>query len=195
MYSVLTIIFALSIVPHSRILKFIDPVNTSLNARILRTPSDTLIVPSISVRDTIVADMLVITIHDTATKEQLPQHLQSCYAELFAFIAKNSLKPRKLVGSYYPTSTGFIFDVSIEVDSLPKVTSGRVKIDMIKGGQAIVAHYTGPYERLSIAYIALEKRLKTQGQAPARQPFEVYLNDPSSTKPTALRTDVYQILK
>ncbi|MDP4216556.1 MAG: GyrI-like domain-containing protein, partial [Bacteroidota bacterium] len=89
-----------------------------------------------------------------------------------------------------------ILDAAVEVDKRPDQLTGRVKWIALRSGNAIVAHYQGPYDQIGPAYTALFNRLKQQNKMADGPPFEVYLNDPMSVKdPFDLRTDVYQMTK
>ncbi len=122
--------------------------------------------------------------------------LSKDYGELFSFIYQNGLKPGKTMAFYYSSQLPFIMEAAVEVDKLPAQTTGRIKINKLNGGYAVIAHYKGPYDRVSIAYTAIGNWLKQQNKSAAGAPFEVYLDDPSTVKdPFDLRTDVYQLIK
>ena len=59
------------------------------------------------------------------------------------------------------------------------------------GGRAAVTRHTGPYEELGIAYREVETWIETNGLAPAGEPYDVYLNDPSEVDdPGTLETEI-----
>ena len=63
----------------------------------------------------------------------------------------------------------------------------------LAGGRHAVLEMTGPYEGLAAAWGWLYGPWMAEtGERPAMAPaFEVYLNDPGSTPPEALRTDIF----
>jgi effector-binding domain-containing protein len=66
----------------------------------------------------------------------------------------------------------------------------------MEGGDALIAKYKGPYNRIALAYAAISDWLIKQKKQCNDKPFEVYLNDPLEVKdPFELRTDVYQLIK
>lgn len=80
--------------------------------------------------------------------------------------------------------SGFIVDGPI-VQGL-----GRVEVVRLPGGEMAVATHVGPYDRLHETYHAMEGWLAEQGRIAGGPMWEVYLDDPQSVAPEALRTEV-----
>ncbi|MBS1563192.1 MAG: GyrI-like domain-containing protein [Bacteroidetes bacterium] len=141
--------------------------------------------------------MAIIYIRDTVSSmNDLSLLLGKDYSELFAYIQEKKLDARKVMAFYRSSQTPFVVDVAVETDKWPMQTSGRIHINKIKGGNAIVAHYTGPYNQSGAAYKAIHKWLGQHNKTAEGVPFEVYLNSPATvTDPYDLRTDVYQFIK
>lgn len=159
--------------------------------------SDTAKKPTVTLQDTLLYSMVILTIRDTAASQKnLSGVFSKDYRELFTYIHQNGLRPGKIMARYYSYQPSFILDVAVEVDKLPTMTKGRIKIDMANGGNAIIAHYKGPYDQIGMAYVAIENWLKERNKIADGRPFEVYLNDPAMVQdPTELLTDVYQPTK
>ena len=51
--------------------------------------------------------------------------------------------------------------------------------------------HEGPYAELGNAYKTLVQEVKTRGGSLGGDTWEVYLNDPDTTPPVALRTQIY----
>ncbi|OQP63773.1 hypothetical protein A3860_22800 [Niastella vici] len=136
----------------------------------------------------------VLTVADTAFKvEDIGRLLGKGYGELFTYIDKHKLKAGKVMAFYNTPQLPFVFDAAVEVNRLPVGLTGKIKGKKIKGGDAVVVHYQGPYDQIGAAYAAITKWLKENNKKGVAQPFEVYLNDPVTVKdPQQLRTDVYQ---
>lgn len=136
----------------------------------------------------------VLTIKDTAFKtEDIGRLMNKSYAELFAYIDRHQLKAGKVMAFYYTAQLPLIFDAGVEANRLPVELTGKIKAKKIKGGDAIVVHYQGPYDKIGAAYMSITKWLQENNKKALEQPFEVYLNDPVTVKdPQLLRTDVYQ---
>ncbi len=71
--------------------------------------------------------------------------------------------------------------------------AGDVGVQEIAGGEYAKALHVGPYEKLGETYAALCGQWMPQsGRTPRSSPsFEVYLNNPQTTPPEQLRTEVY----
>lgn len=84
------------------------------------------------------------------------------------------------------------YDACVVVDEsvLPE---GDVGVQEIAGGEYAVTTHSGPYEKLSETYGALcGQWLPANNREPAAAPcFEVYRNDPSTTPPEELLTDIH----
>ena len=66
----------------------------------------------------------------------------------------------------------------MEVDKAPVQLTGGVQFKNIEGGDAVVMHYKGPYEKIEKAYLQIDDWLKKNNKLKAGPPMEVYLNDP-----------------
>ncbi len=80
--------------------------------------------------------------------------------------------------------------VTVDADFVPQ---GGLRVQVIAGGEYARATHRGAYHRLGKTYAALMGRwLPRSGRRLRDQPcFEVYLNDPGSTAPADLLTDIY----
>ena len=168
-----------------------------VNKSPLHLSEDTARKPAITLEESAVAPMIVLVIKDTAaTTNDISAVLSKSYPELFTFVRQNGLKPGKLMAFYYSSQPPFVMEAGVEIDKMPNQTGGRIKINKVNGGNALIAHYSGPYDQIEIAYTAISNRLKEKNKVAGAPPFEVYLNDPYSVKdPFNLKTDVYQLLQ
>lgn len=138
----------------------------------------------------------VLYITDTTSMAEISKAIGKDYGELYSFIGQQHLKPGRAMAFYESYSDPITMDVAVEVDHEPAPLSGRIKSRTIEGGEAVVAHYTGPYEEMEGPYNEITKWLRDNNRQPREMPFEVYLNSPSEVKDkTELKTDVYQMLK
>lgn len=158
---------------------------------------DTTRKPTVSLEETTVDTMTILVIKDTAAStEDISRIIGAGYGELFTFINQAGLTPGRVMAFYYTYQPPFKMDIAVEVNKVPPQTTGRIKLNRIFGGKAIIAHYQGPYEKVEIAYTAIANWLKEHNQEAKGRPFEVYLNDPFTVKdPYELRTDVYQLIR
>jgi len=87
------------------------------------------------------------------------------------------------------------YDASVTVDD--DVTGeDDVVIQTIGGGQYAITSHFGPYDQLGKTYAELFRRLMKDNREPRPEPcLEFYLNDPESTEPEDLVTDICVPLK
>jgi AraC family transcriptional regulator len=69
---------------------------------------------------------------------------------------------------------------------------GDIIADTLLGGPAVTTVHTGPYDKLSDAYAAIEQWMGTEGLVAAGAPWESYLNDPTDyPDPNDWKTEVF----
>jgi AraC family transcriptional regulator len=88
------------------------------------------------------------------------------------------------------------YDACVTVDG-PFQPQGDIAVQTIAGGDYAVTTHFGPYEKLSDTYARvfgqwLPRSGREAGSGPS---FEVYLNDPNSTAPEDLVTDIHVPLR
>jgi AraC family transcriptional regulator len=88
------------------------------------------------------------------------------------------------------------YDACVSVDER-FVPDGEVGVQVIPGGEYAVTTHFGPYQKLGDTYTKLLGQwLPRSGRELRSAPcFEVYLNDPQSTEPEDLITDIYAPLQ
>ncbi len=84
------------------------------------------------------------------------------------------------------------YDAALVVDE-DVGAEGEIDVRELPGGDHAVVCHEGPYQELNKTYGYIYGRwLPTSGRLPADSPpFEVYLNDPDSSEPEELLTDLY----
>jgi AraC family transcriptional regulator len=60
----------------------------------------------------------------------------------------------------------------------------------LPGGRAVVGMHVGPYQKLHETWVAMEKWVKEHELESTGAPWEVYLDDPTTTPPDKLRTQL-----
>lgn len=158
---------------------------------------DTTRKPTVYLEEVTVDTMSILVIKDTAkTLKDISRVIGAGYGELFTFTNQAGLQPGKVMASYHTFQPPFIMDIAVEVNKFPAQVTGRIKVNKVAGGRAIVVRYKGPYDKIGMAYEAIASWLKDHQKKPKRPPFEVYLDDPATVKdPFELRTDVYQFIE
>ena len=88
------------------------------------------------------------------------------------------------------------YDACVSVDDSFAPT-GDIQVQTVAGGEYAMTTHTGPYNQLGSTYSEfLGRWLPRSGRELRDVPcFEVYLNDPQSTAPEDLLTDIYAPLQ
>ena len=88
------------------------------------------------------------------------------------------------------------YDACVSVDET-FVASGEIGVQVIAGGDYAITTHFGPYHKLGQTYAKLLGQwLPRSGRELRASPcFEVYLNEPQSTEPEDLLTDIYAPLE
>lgn len=84
--------------------------------------------------------------------------------------------------------------VTVDQDFAP---TGEIGVQVVAGGEYAVTTHFGPYNKLGETYSNIMGQwLPRSGRELGATPcFEIYLNDPQSTEPEDLLTDIYVPLK
>lgn len=80
----------------------------------------------------------------------------------------------------------------MRVSSPNPVGHGEIVADTLPGGFAATTMHTGPYDKLSEAYAAIEQWMDAEGLAAAGAPWESYVNDPAEhPDPKDWKTEIF----
>lgn len=91
--------------------------------------------------------------------------------------------------------TRMVFRVGFFVDDAgAAAATGDVHLGHTPGGPAVCFTHIGPYDQLSASYDAVIAALKRDGHDAGMPTWEVYVNDPGSTAPEDLRTQICMVL-
>lgn len=157
---------------------------------------DTVRKVCIDLEQVVLDPITVLYIRDTAAMAGLSKVFEKDYAEILRFISKNGLSPGRVMAFYFNDRNPMTLEAAVEVDRVPETLAGRIRAKVVPGGDALVAHYTGPYEELEKSYNEIAHWLEGNTFKAREIPFEIYLNDPTKVKDHYdLKTDIYQLLK
>ena len=137
-----------------------------------------------------------LVIHKRASVEKLPHVLGPAWGAIIQYAGANGLAPSG------PPFVGYhnmdMQDLDIEI-GFPFSTvlsgQGEVQAGTLPGGKAAECLHVGPYDKIAAAYEALQEWLEEKGHLPTGIAYEFYLNDPQTTRPEELRTQVVFPLK
>jgi effector-binding domain-containing protein len=138
---------------------------------------------------------MVYIVDSVATTDSFSSKMGKGYGILFTLIGQQQLKPGKVMAIYHTITPPYIFDIAVQVDKEPRQLAGGLQFKTIDGGDAILMHYKGAYEKIEKAYLQIDKWLKKNNKRRAGSPIEVFLNDPATVKDKSdLLTDIYQLI-
>jgi len=123
--------------------------------------------------------------------ERLAQVVGQAYGEVWQYASQLGLQPSGApYVAYYNMD---MKDLDIEIGfpyerELPG--KGNVAAGAIPGGKAATCLHVGPYPELGKAYEALHAWMAANGHTPTGVAYEIYLNDPQTTPPAELQTQL-----
>ena len=127
------------------------------------------------------------SVRETVKASEVGDELGHVLPDIFSFLQKKGVTP-----SGSPFTRYFAFnDGSIDLEAGLPVTEeftaeGKIQSGELPGGLAAVTLHTGSYEKLPLAYQALQAWIRAHDYVPAGAPWEVYLSDPAETKTEVL---------
>ncbi len=140
---------------------------------------------NVQIEMTTVQPFHYLALRDTATEATIGQKLGMNYGIIGAAMQKQGLKMAgPVMAIYYTPPPNFDFEAAAHVDK-PGKDDGKVKAGEIKGGNAVVAHYYGAYEKIGPAWDAIKKYIADNNKKKTGTPWEEYVTDPMMEKDTA----------
>ena len=146
------------------------------------------------IEEKLMPEQTVLLIRDSAGPKTYEQVLGKGYGEIMKFAKANKLQctgPPFTIYLKYDTVTMFsVMDMGIPCDHAVK-GKGRVRVEKIPSGNAVVAYYFGPYDKTGPVYNALHQYCKEGGKVITGGPREIYVTDPMTEKdPMKVETDI-----
>jgi len=137
-----------------------------------------------------------LVVRKRASVQQMPQVLGQAWGAIMQYAGRNQLTPAGPPFVAYHNMD--MQDLDLEIGfPFPKNLSGEgeVQAGELPGGKAAECLHVGPYDKIAAAYEALQKWLVENGHTPTGIAYEFYLNDPQTTRPEDLQTQVVFPLK
>jgi effector-binding domain-containing protein len=126
-----------------------------------------------------------------ADVEGLSELMGKCYGEIARYLGQVGAQPAGPPFAAYYNMDLQDLDVAIGFP-VPEGIEGEGEIDSgeIPAGSYAMCFHVGPYSAIESAYQALTKWMEEKGLKMAGASYEFYLNDPQSTPPEDLRTQI-----
>jgi effector-binding domain-containing protein len=121
----------------------------------------------------------------------LAREMGAAYGEIMMHLGKQGIQPAGAPYALYHNMDMNDLDVEMGFPvASPFTAAGRMTPGTIPGGRTAVGMHKGPYDQIEGTYKALAAFMQEQKVVPLGPAFEVYLNDPQTTKPQDLLTEV-----
>ncbi len=146
------------------------------------------------IEEKVMPEQTVLLIRDSAGPKTYEKVFSKGFGEIMQFTKANKINvtgPPFAVYLKYDTVTMFsVMDMGIPVDKADK-GKGRIRVEKIPAGNAVVAYYFGPYDKTGPTYNALHQYCKESGKISTGGPWEIYVTDPMTEKdPMKVETDI-----
>lgn len=123
--------------------------------------------------------------------EGLPQVVGRAYGAIMQYAGQLGAQPDGAPFVAYHNMDLTDLDMEIGFPFAQRLTGqGHILAGEIPGGKAAACLHVGPYDQLGAAYAALGEWMQAGGHMPAGVAYEFYLNDPQTTPPAELQTQL-----
>jgi effector-binding domain-containing protein len=139
--------------------------------------------------------MPVLVVSETSPSDtgSISKAYAEAYGQIGKFMAKNKLHqsgaPLGIDGE--STSTTYTFQAGIPVDRAEVAAADNVKLIQSYAGKALKTTHVGPYDTLPKTYAAYRAYMAAHAYTAAGPSFSWYIDDPGTTAPDKLRTEIY----
>lgn len=132
-----------------------------------------------------------LVIRSRVSPMALAQTIGESMAAILQYAAEKGYIPAGMPFVAYHGFDGREQDVEMGFPFNPGIEgSGAIVVSAIPGGKSARYRHVGPYEKLPEVRAALQQWLSTNGYMPSGAIYEIYLNDPQSTAPGNLETEI-----
>ena len=139
-----------------------------------------------------VIEVPTMSIRATVPNDKIGESMGEIYGELMGYVQKHGVN---IIGPPFAYYHSFDMEKTDMECGFPvqKIgpEEGRVKGFRLPAGKAAKAVHVGPYDRLVDTYTEVMRYLEEKKIAPSSVMWEYYMNDPTTTPPQELRTEVY----
>ena len=153
---------------------------------------------SYDIVDTTEQDYLYVNRKCSMAPGEIAKAMGDAYGEIWAFMQANQIPPSgAALAVYYDYSENeMVFRVGffIAAEDAAKA-DGSVMTDKTPAVRAAHAMHVGPYDGLQETYLKIMGDMKWNGHRYGKPTWEVYHNDPDTTPPAELKTEIFMALE
>ena len=137
-----------------------------------------------------------IAIKTTTNLKELPKALGEGYDEIMAFMKQNDISPAGPAFTLYLNEDMENLNIEMGFPITNEIQAGaRIISSKLPGGKFAIAFHKGPYTKLEQTYTKLMNFTKEKGIETKGIGYELYLNDPATTIPEELETEIAFLIK
>ena len=123
--------------------------------------------------------------------QNLPQVVGQAYGAIIQYAGSLGVQPCGAPFVAYYNMNMQDLDIEIGFPFAQELAGqGNIQAGAIPGGKAVTCVHIGPYDQVGGAYEALQKWVGANSDIPTGVAYEFYLNDPQTTPPAELQTQV-----
>ncbi len=138
----------------------------------------------------------VLSIRTHVAVQDLPQVLGQSYGAIAQYLGRLGQQPAGAPFVAYFNLDMQNLDLEIGFPVTGQIAGqGEIQASEIPGGKLLTCLHIGPYDKLTAAYAAMQHWLEANALEATGVAYEFYLNDPTSTAPEALQTQIIFPLK
>jgi effector-binding domain-containing protein len=123
--------------------------------------------------------------------QDLPRVVGQAYGAIMQYAGSLGVQPCGAPFVAYHNMDMQDLDIEVGFPFAQELTGhGNIQVGGIPGGQAVTCMHIGPYDQVGGAYEAVQKWVEANSYIPVGVAYEFYLNDPQTTPPAELQTQV-----
>jgi len=137
--------------------------------------------PIVNIVDTVAPKRIIAFCKDSAANfERISLKLGKIYGgKLAEYLKKNNLKMAGAPLAWYKKQKApYFFEAGVPINKKGSKQVAGVQVRELRAGNAVVAHFYGPYELVSQGYDAIREFMKDNKKVAAGPPYEIYVMDP-----------------
>lgn len=137
-----------------------------------------------------------LAVRTRAPVQSLPQVVGQAFGAVIQAATQQGAQPSGPPFVAYHNMDMADLDMEIGFPFAAKLRGGgEVVTSEIPGGKAAACLHIGPYDKVGAAYEALQTWMQANGHVPSGVAYEFYFNDPGTTPPAELQTQIVFPLK
>jgi effector-binding domain-containing protein len=133
-----------------------------------------------------------LSMRRTVSIQELPQAVGQAFGQIGEYLQESGepVAGAPFVAYYNMDMLALQIEIGMPVKHiLPGI--GDIQAGQMPSGRLATCLHVGPYEELGGAYEALTAFVRDTSYEPSGVSYEIYLNDPTSTPPQELRTQIF----